>query len=150
MYLHWQKRFYQFKLPKHPIVIFVEIHKILPYVAKIVGYSGISAWFVFLCFLEGLRGLPVKWGTQKRKLYFLILCCLTEWNIGAWAGTPSIQKKKTPKIKWNCILSLFDNAFNDFGMQRDSLGKVTYHLGVLGKVLPGPWAETALVWLCDW
>lgn len=60
-------------------------------------------------------------------------------------GTTSIKKKIEDRKKWNCSLSLFDNVFNDFGMQRHILGKVTYDLGTLSKVLPGPWAVTALL-----
>lgn len=112
---------------------------------KLLGIQGSPSdlsLFV-ICFLEWLRDLPVKWGTQKKKLHFLILCCLDEWHLGAWAGIPSIQKN----VNWNYSLILFENSFNDFGMQRHSLGKVTNDLGVLSKV-DGPWAETALMFIC--
>lgn len=109
----------------------------------------LAIWGSLICFclFVSWKGWGVEVGDTEEEIRFSNIM-LSSWRKYSCLSWNSINTKKKKK-KWNCSLSFFGNAFNDFGMQRHSLGKVTYDLGVLSKVLPGPWAEIALLWLCD-
>lgn len=114
IYTDKKKKIFWFKLHKHPVIIFVEISKILPHAAKVVGYSGISIWFVFVCylFLGMVEGFTCKMRDTEEEITFSNIV-LPRWMTYRCLSWNSINTKKCemelqPHPLWKLIQWLWD------------------------------------------